>query len=157
MKRRKSIDEGTVFLVPLRDRGYAVGVVARISGEGHAFGYFFGPRINGAADADTYSLKASDAVLVGKFGDLELIRGNWPEVDSIEPWDPSMWPMMSLARIDECAGKAWLSTYDDNFNCIGEKEITVDEAHSYPYDRLMGAGSVEIRLTKLLGDAESID
>ena len=38
--------EGSVFLVPLRNGGYARGVVARATGEGKGlFGYFFGPRL----------------------------------------------------------------------------------------------------------------
>lgn len=157
MSRRKSFANGTVFLVPLRDRGYAVGVLARNSGEGHAFGYFFGPRIDSGADVDIDRLEPGDAILIGKFGDLELLRGNWPEVGSIRPWDPSRWPIPPLARIDESAGKAWLSTYDEDFNCTREEEIRVEDANYYPYDRLMGSGSVEIRLTKMLGNAEAVD
>ena len=155
MSRRNRFTEGTVFVVPLRDRGCAVGVLARMSGEGHAFGYFFGPRIDCRASVDTGRLQPDEAVLVGKFGDLELLRGNWTEAGSIEPWEPSMWPMLPLARIDEGAGKAWLSTYDENFKCTREEEISIEDAARYPYDRLMGSGSVEIRLTKLLRDAEA--
>lgn len=150
MIHRKCLEEGTVFLVPLRDTGYATGVLAKASGEGHVFGYFFGPRVDSVADANIEGLRADEAILIGKFGDLELLRGNWPVVDSIAPWDPSMWPMTPLARIDESARKAWLSTYDEEFNCVSEEEIDVDDAQRYPYDRMMGAGSVEIRLTKLL-------
>jgi len=43
----KSIyDEGSVFLIPLRDGGFARGVVARIAPKRKVLlGYFFGPRL----------------------------------------------------------------------------------------------------------------
>lgn len=37
--------KGAVFLIPLRDFGYAIGVLARSDGDGQCFGYFFGPRV----------------------------------------------------------------------------------------------------------------
>jgi hypothetical protein len=36
--------EGDWFAVPLRDGGYAVGLVARMDNRGGVLGYFFGPR-----------------------------------------------------------------------------------------------------------------
>ena len=61
--------------------------------------------------------------------------------------------MLPLARVDESEHRAWLSTYDESFDCIEEVEIDVGEARNHPYDRMMGAGSVEIRLTKLMEEA----
>lgn len=144
------IDEGSIFLVPLRDDGYAVGVLARISGKGHCYGYFFGQRVSEAGAIVFSQLIPDNAVLIGKFGDLELRSGGWKWVGKIDGWDSSLWEFKPLARIDESAGRAWLSVYDDKFNCIEEREITVKEAGKHPYDRMMGAGSVEIRLTKLV-------
>lgn len=143
--------EGTVFLVPLRDSDYAIGVLARFSGEGHCFGYFFGPRVKNAGQVDIDRLSPEEAILKGKFGDLELLRGGWPIVGTIFGWNRNHWKIPPLSRVDEVSGKAWLSTYDDMFNCVEEIEINPSEAAGFPYDRMMGAGSVEIRLTKLLG------
>lgn len=142
--------EGSIFLVPLRDGGFAVGVLARVSGEGHAFGYFFGPKVRSAEEINRGGLRAENALLVGKFGDLELLRGNWAVVGMLPDWDRSRWSMLPLARVDEISGKAWISKYDDMFNCIEEVEIDPSDAANFPYDRMMGAGSVEIRLTRLL-------
>ena len=84
------------------------------------------------------------------FGDLDLIRGNWPVVGEIVSWDPGNWPVPKMARVDENANLAWVSTYDDNLHCINEEEISPAKVIQYPYDRMMGSGAVEIRLTKLL-------
>lgn len=153
MKSEKLPLSGSVFLVPLRSDGYCVGVLAKTSGKGQAFGYFFGPKVCETSEVDTKALVAEEAILVGMFGDLELIRGNWPVVGAITPWNPSQWPMLPLARVDEVAKRAWLSTYGEDFQCLDEKEIAVSEANNYPYDRMMGAGSVEIRLTRLVEES----
>lgn len=142
--------EGSVFLIPLRDNGYATGVLARADGEGQCFGYFFGPRVESKDDVDISSLAVENALLIGKFGDLEIIRGNWEAIGRVSNWERDRWKLMPLARIDRDAEKAWLCTYDDELNCIKEVAISTDKAERHPYDRLMGAGSVEIRLTKLI-------
>jgi len=149
--KRNSPPLGSVFLVPLRDSGYGTGVVARSTGQGDCLGYFFGPRIRNEADVDVSQLQASRAILVGMFGDLDLINRNWPVVGNIPRWNPADWPVPRMARLDEAANRAWVSTYDDDLHCVNEEEISPAEALQYPYDRMMGSGAVEIRLTKLLG------
>lgn len=150
MKREKVPPSGSIFLVPLRDHGYCVGVLTHASGKGHAFGYFFGPRISEPSKVNMNILDSDDAILIGKFGDLGFVQGNWPVIGIIQPWDQSQWPMLPLVRIDESKRRAWLSQYSDKFECVEEKEIDVSEAGNYPYDRMMGSGSIEIRLTKLM-------
>lgn len=142
--------EGTVFLVPLRDSGYAIGVLARADGNGQCFGYFFGPRVEGKDEVEIASLAVENALLIGKFGDLEIIRGNWEPIGRVSNWEGDRWKLLPLARIDHDADKAWLCTYDDELNCTKEIVISTDDVGKHPYDRLMGAGSVEIRLTKLI-------
>lgn len=158
MSRRQLPPLGSIFLVPLRDKGFAAGVLARANGRGQAFGYFFGPRIQSLDAIEPNSLRPDGAILVGKFGDLELFRGrgrgNWPIGPVVPGWRPSDWPMGPMARTDEEAGRAWVSTYDDEFKCIGEIEVPPAEAARYPYDQLMGAGSVEIRLTRAIAREE---
>ncbi|WP_437731192.1 immunity 26/phosphotriesterase HocA family protein [Sorangium sp. So ce1335] len=154
MKRRRPAPDGTVFLVPLRDGGHAIGVLARATGEGHAFGYFFGPRILKVSDVNMTKLSPKNAILAGKFGDLEILRKNWPVVGVLKDWAPEGWPMLPMARIDEATGRAWLATYDDSFECTEEKEIDTQTASQYPHDRMMGAGAVEIRLTSLIRATE---
>ncbi len=154
-KRRKLPALGTMFLVPLRDSGFALGVLARADGKGSAFGYFFGPRMLGPDDIRPEAVTPERALLVGMFGDLELLRGNWPVVGAVERWNHDLWALPPLSRVDENAGRAWLSMYDDSLQCLSEKEIDPTEALRYPNDRLMGAGAVEIRLTKLVREAEA--
>ncbi|MEZ4103844.1 MAG: Imm26 family immunity protein [Candidatus Paceibacterota bacterium] len=142
--------EGDIVSVPLRDdsgrNGY--GVIARMDRKGKIFGYFFQP------DADLSKLEPEKAILVGKFGDLGLIENSWSVVKKIENWDREKWTMPPLMRIDDEAGLIFLSYYDD-VTMKFVKEVKYDlnensELKMYPQDNMMGAGSVELKITKLV-------
>ncbi len=151
MTTRATYELGTWFCVPLRNDGFARGVVTRIGDEGVTFGYFFGPRLEDCATEIPDDLKPEDRVLWGKFGDLGLINGEWPVIGVSDGWRAEDWPMPLMVRVDEAAGIAFASTYDDSIAFVSEERCDPSLAETHPYDRLMGYGSVEIRLTKLLG------
>lgn len=146
-------EEGTWFAVPLRSSGYGLGVVARATKRGKVLlGYFFGPRRDveptlGAAS----SLRAADAVLVVRFGDLYLIDKSWPIIGCLPTWRREEWPMPSFVRRDELSGKAWRVEYaDDNPNEVIAEEILATDSGGLGRDSLLGAGAVEIVLTNRL-------
>jgi hypothetical protein len=142
--------EGTSFFVPLRSGGVARGVVARLDGAGTFLAYFFGPALK-FVESKPIDLEPSSACLVGLCGDLGLIKGSWPIAGDQPMWKRECWPVPPLYRQDEKAEKAWLSFYDDrNLALIREEPTSFTGDCSRPYDRLMGYGAAEIRLTKLL-------
>lgn len=150
MKNRLNYQEGTTFFIPLRGGGFARGLATRLNGRGTLFAYFFGPVFENP-DGSINDLKTSDACLVGLCGDLGLIRGSWPIAGNLPGWQRENWRLPPLYRCDEQAQKAWLSFYDDvSLALIREEPTAYAEDSNQPYDRLMGYGAVEIRLTKLL-------
>jgi hypothetical protein len=147
--------EGDWFAVPLRDGGFAVGVVARANRKGGMFGYFFGPkRAEVPALGDMTGLTAEDAVLVGKFGDLGLHEGSWPLLGPCPHWDRGRWPMPPLIRYEELTGRSFRVYYadDDPGKMIRKEQIPAGSTEHGPEDGLMGAGFVEKRLTRVLGN-----
>lgn len=107
------------------------------------------------AERKPFELEPSDSCLIGRCGDLGLINGSWSIVGDLLNWNRSNWPLPTLCRRDEKARKAWLSFYDDlNLELVREEPIQFLEECLYPYDRLMGYGSVEIKLTKLLASSD---
>ena len=149
-KKKINYREGSCFFVPLREGGFARGIVARCDGDGRLFAYFFGPKLAQPSD-DFGQLAPGDAVLCGLCGDRGLLEGEWPHEGVLDPWNRTSWPFPPLFREDESAGKAWLSHYDeDSLDFIREEAASPELRSEHPYDRLMGYGSVEIRLTKLL-------
>lgn len=142
---------GTWFNVPLRTGGFARGLVSCSNGKGIAFGYFFGPKLDVKAEELPVDLDPENRVLWGKFGDLGLLNGEWSIIGRSSNWSYEDWPMPPLIRVDESVGLAYISIYDQTtFSLVSESICDPNLKDSYPFDRMMGYGSVEIRLTKLL-------
>jgi len=144
--------EGTVFLVPLRNGGYARGVVARASSGGKGlFGYFFGPRLVAAENAEITGLDPTNALLRVRFGDLGLISGEWMVLGQLCNWDRSKWPMPDFVRRDPLRKRAWLVRYSDNNPMCVESEHPTDFDSDLGTDSGYGYGAVETELTRLIG------
>ena len=144
--------EGTWFGVPLRQGGFAVGVVARTTNQGKIIlCYFFGPRrIAVPAFAEVEGLKPSDAIRVVRVGDLSLIRGEWPIIGQVGKWKRLEWPMPSFIRRDALSCKAWRVQYSDTDpNSIDHQEPTQYESE-LETDSVFGASAAELVLTKIL-------
>ncbi|HEX7658610.1 MAG TPA: immunity 26/phosphotriesterase HocA family protein [Pseudonocardiaceae bacterium] len=145
--------EGDWFAVPLRDNGYAVGVVARANKDGILLGYFFGPRrLELPQLTDVRDMTKAQAILVGRFGDLHLIQGKWPILGRLHDWHRDDWPMPVFVRYEELTGRSFRVYYDDDDpnNVPREEQIPPGVAEQGPKDRMMGAGFVERVLTKIL-------
>lgn len=155
--RRVRLAEGDHFAVPLRDQGYANGVIARLSpGGGVVLAYFFGPRSTTLpVGFQIRSVRPENAVLVARVGDLSLHRGDWPIIFKHDAWDRKIWPMPSFVRRDAVTGELRLIEYDDNDPAaeIGIRPAQSEKAGALPDAALLGAGFVEVRLTQLLTTA----
>jgi Immunity protein 26 len=148
--KRLPYSEGSVFLVPLEGGGYARGVVARYAPKGKILlGYFFGPRIEPDSDMHLDSLDAEDSVLRLLFGDLGLIKNEWPIIGNIPNWDPTKWPMIETIRRDALGQlRPVLVRYadDDPSKVIAEEVLENDR--DLPTTGLAGYGFVEAVLSK---------
>jgi hypothetical protein len=144
---------GDWFAVPLRNGGFAVGLIARANRQGVLFGYFFGPRREAVPGLDEVGeLGPADAVLVGRFGHLGLKRGTWPIIGRSADWRSADWPMPALVRYEELTGRSFQVFYDDDDpnKLVREVAVPPGVAEQAPKDGLMGAGFVETVLTRSL-------
>jgi hypothetical protein len=148
-----SYKEGTLFAVPLRRGGYAVGVVARTSPDGIMLAYFFGPARKTVPTADEVSgLRPGDALRVARVGDLSLVDKTWPLIGQLQSWNRHEWVMPPFVRRDDVTKKAWRVQYSDtDANRVASEEtMAYPQASEFERDAVLGAGAAEIRLTKLL-------
>lgn len=153
MAKKINYAEGDCFSVPLREGGFALGVVARMDAQGVVFGYFFGPKVDNVELLYPTSIEIDSHILKGQFGDLGLLNGDWKVIGEIPGWSRDSWIMPPCLRWEAGETKGILCTYDENtLEAIAEEEVLVSDiaVNDYPVDRLMGYGSVEIKLTKLL-------
>ena len=149
---KPSYPNGSVFVVPLKDGGFARGVVARSAPGGKLlFGYFFGPRLASMPEADLLGLEPEKAVLHLRFGDLGLFRGLWPLVGKLPDWNPDEWPISNAVRRDPLGKiKPVLVKYDESDPSRILCEETLENDNGLPTDGLAGYAFVEAKLSKLL-------
>jgi len=160
--RRKHIkySEGQWFAVPLKDGGYALGIIVRGSYKTKGgLGYFFGPRYENIPDEqETWHKQPSDAILIAWFGDLGIILGQWPLISTTRPFRREEWPVPKFHRLDALdPSKGWLVEYDQETSGLylaGRREtyLNARELVGLPKDSLLGYGAVELVLTKLLSE-----
>lgn len=145
--------EGDVFAVPLRTNGFAIGVVARMPKERKVLlGYFFGYRFDEVPGEKAIPvLNPSDAIKICRFGDLHLIDRKWPIISRLANWQRDDWPAPKFVRQDDLSKRAWLVSYSDENPSVVLKEEPCDFGiGGYERAALLGAGAVEIALTKLV-------
>lgn len=145
--------EGSIFSVPLRSEGFAIGVIARISSDnsGGLLGYFYGPKLNFLPSKDfPVSLKPKESLRILRFGDLSLINGEWKIIGSIDNWNRKDWPMPDFVRKDEISKKAWRVKFSDDDVCKVISESPEPFDSTLERAAVFGSGAVEMLLTKLL-------
>lgn len=145
--------EGDLFAVPLRDHGYAVGLVARSGPHGRVlFGYFFATRYDTVPDLSTLQmLEPTDAVLQCRFGDLSLINGEWTILGPVANWSRTIWSMPPFVRDELLTNRKFKVIYsDDNPNLPVSETRLPTNADSEPANGMAGAGYIELKLTQLL-------
>ena len=152
MARRKvRYRAGDWFAVPLRDRTWAAGRIARVSGP-ILLGYFFGPRRDIQPTlSDIEDLRAIDAAYITQCGDLGLFAGEWPLLGGHEQFDPASWPVPAFRHVGALDGRTEIRRYGDDLSFLESSRASPDKAKALPEEGTAGQGFVEIRLTELLG------
>jgi hypothetical protein len=152
MKLLQPYREGSWFAVPLRNGGYAAGLVARLSPQGKIMlAYLFGPKFEKVPTLEqVQGLRASDALKAIRTGDMALANGRWPVIGQYERFDRADWPVPVFIRRADALKRAWRATYSDD-PAKPEREVSVPyETEGLETDSLYGYGSTELLLTKLL-------
>ncbi|MDR1141258.1 MAG: immunity 26/phosphotriesterase HocA family protein [Planctomycetaceae bacterium] len=163
MPKRKrfkiNYSEGDCFLVPLENGSYVRGVVARFSGDGKVFSFFFLPKYEHIADAivDDY-LTPVNSLYVGFHSDLGLLDNRWKVFGKISPWIREDWVLPVLGFTDPTLGK-WgeLRYYDEiTLQMCRQERVPIEKVINLPNDGCAGDGYIEGRITHIIQDIELI-
>ncbi|MET8462432.1 Imm26 family immunity protein [Micromonospora zamorensis] len=149
MMKRRDIEEGMVFAVPLRFGANALALVTRHGRSAVTVGYFFGPALV-AVPEEPPSLQPGKAVLIARFGDIPLVNGEWPLVGRLPDWDRMMWPSSEFYRGDIRA-RGFVVLYDDEDpNKVAGERLSEPGDEDLPSDDLHGYLIVRNRLSSIL-------
>lgn len=151
-----SYTEGDLFAVPLDGGGYSIGLVARVDGEGAVFGYFFGSRFDELPMGEELGgLSPNDIALVRAFGDLGILRGDWPVIGQLPGWQREEWPSPVFGRRESLTGRLLRVEYADDKPSGRAREVEISEAEleRLPEDGLAGFEFMQERLSRMLADS----
>lgn len=148
----RPVQEGTWFAVPLRTRGFAVGVVARTTPTGGIVLAYFFPGVWESPPGidDMKEMGVQRAIRLLRVGDLGLTNGTW-QIIGVDPvWCREDWPVPKFVRRDDLSRRAWIVEYSDNDANVVVSESPTDYSTSLERDAVHGAGAAEIVMTRLL-------
>lgn len=154
---KKNFDRpGSWFLVPVPEKGFAIGVIARRSNLGVLFGYFFKSAFRAAEeDISIEKFVLGNELLSGKFSSFSLKDGSWPIVWVDERFDSSAWPMPRFVRIDSVSGDIDEIELDQKtFKPVARFAGDRSSIRSLPIDRMMGSIAVSRHLAALWESAD---
>jgi hypothetical protein len=113
-KLRVKSKNGDLFIVCKEGRRIGLGLIARGDGRPCRLGYFFPLELyDDASDKQNLKLTTKQSVLVMKFGDLEIINGNWPIVGHLKDFSFAAWPMPKFERFMPGSKQRIITEYDE--------------------------------------------
>jgi len=148
-RKKRTYNEGDWFVVPIRDKGYVLGHIARWTRPHAILGYFFSPYfITIPTLASVQDIKPSESFLIRKFSDIGLME-SWPLIGGSDNWNRDEWPLPPFGHVDimdpTFAVKREYSE-TDLAKMIKETRINLELAETLPKDGYSG----HIALQKLL-------
>lgn len=168
----QAVREGQFFLLPMEAGQFVVGLVARAPRRGGVLlGYFFGPRRSEApSEAWLNARLARNALLVGRFRDVPLFRGEWRTLADLAGFDRAQWPVPAFHRFEGSVtyvpgGSAvtdWRVEYGDNDLILPATEVPAQRTElelpdDVVYDGVMLAGAIAERLVSNVPSADDND
>lgn len=156
MAKKLPFEEGSWFLLPLGEAGYASGVVARVSPKHRAvlLGYFFDELFATPPPLEHFCKRtASGAGLTLIFGYLGLRDGAWPVIGRCENWRAEDWPMPAFVNEELLTGRRYEIRYDDKDpnKEVSRRLLSENEGRFLPVDGVSGDVAVQITMGKRLG------
>lgn len=150
MKHKYS--EGTWFAVPLRNGGFATGIVTRKSPKGGIIvAHYFGPRMDAPSTMEEVgSFSATHALITLRSGDISIKNGLWPIIGHAPNFSRQEWPTPLFIRKQDIGGKAYAMAYDDQDVSVLLDEEPIAYDANLPPGGLHGDGAVELILTSAL-------
>ncbi len=89
------IEPGDLFVVPLDEDCYALGLASRVSksrGTKTVLGYFFDTKFSTVPTISEISnLTPFVAILIARFSGQRIMEAQWPKIGTYQSWDPEKW------------------------------------------------------------------
>ena len=140
---------GKLFVVPLKDGGFSVGLVAR-QDKSILLGYFFDTYFSEKpSNVDDFNFDKNNVCLICLFGIVGLKSNEWTVIGDLPNWDKQEWLVPTFKQKDPLLNIYYAITYDDDLNEVSRIKISEDDAKTLFNSGVHGSGVVESILSKL--------
>lgn len=150
MKKVK-LKEGDIFLLPLINGGFSIGLLARVI-SWMSLGYFFKIRYSEAPQGiDTDILNKDNVLYIGKFSTRSLYIGEWKIIGTMPNWDRHYWDIPQFKI--EATPVYYIVTLDDSLKEVKREPCTKEAQEGLLEAVTSGYEAIRIKVSKLLDDA----
>jgi hypothetical protein len=141
---------GKLFVVPLKNGGYSVGLVARQE-KNILLGYFFDTYfLEQPSKIESFVVDKNNVCLICLFGILGLKNNEWTVIGDLSNWDKNEWSVPIFKQKDLLLDIYYAITYDDDLNEVSRVKISKENAKTLFKSGIHGSGVVESILSDKL-------
>ncbi|MDR2145673.1 MAG: immunity 26/phosphotriesterase HocA family protein [Tannerella sp.] len=134
---------GKLFIVPLMNKGFTIGLVAR-QDRNILLGYFFDIYFSQKPSIIENSMINKDNVcLICLFGILGLKNKEWTIIGDLPNWNKNEWIVPTFKQKDPLLECYYAINYNDELNEVSRMKINTDDAQSLYNAGVHGSGIVE--------------
>jgi len=141
---------GKLFVVPLEDGGFSVGLVAR-QNKNILLGYFFDTYFpKQPSEIGGFIVDKNNIFLICLVGITGLKNNEWTIIGDLPDWDKNEWTVPIFKQKDPLLDIYYAIIYDDDLNETSRKKISKEEAETLYKSGIHGSGVVESILSDKL-------
>jgi hypothetical protein len=141
---------GKVFVVPLKNGGFSIGLVAR-QDKNILLGYFFNTYFfEKPITVKDLIINKSNICLICLFSILGLKNNEWTVIGSLPDWNKDEWAVPMFKQKDPLLDIYYAINYDDSLNEISKIKMSKEDANKLYNGGIYGYGIVESILTKII-------
>ena len=135
MKKQKlKISPGSIFILPIKDGKYGLGLVS-ISAKDCILAYYFDVILSSPSEYDRRYINIGKTVLIQRVSTLGFKKDKWKIIDNLESFVETEWPMPEFRFFEDLRSKFYSLTYDNKLNEVSRKQISREYA-----EKLYGGG-----------------
>jgi Immunity protein 26 len=153
------LNEGNLFLVPLGNGSYSLGLIARLKEEtGSVLGFFFNAVHNPVTSVDhLLQQKPQDAIAVMKFGYGALRDNVWKVIGPLSSWKREDWEVTTFSYSNDILKKFEKREYDSNdpfHKVVNIIKVKPEELKGIPKDSTFSPVAVVNELNSVLRNSQ---
>lgn len=148
-KKKVKIMEGNIFILPLKNGKYAIGLVA-ISAKNCILAYYFNVMLDKESDFDMEIVQKERTILIQRVSTLGFSEESWKIIGKLDSFTDSVWTLPNFKQHLDLSNCYISISYNSKLEEISRHKIDEKEASKLYPSGMAGYVYAENVLLKLL-------